>query len=200
MTPLIALLALSTPAPAPSSLEFSAEPVVLAPAVADEPMQGAFSYSFIEANYLWTDIDGLDDPLDGWEARISFELPLNIFLQGSYGQVSDDFDLDTWRLGAGWHLPVGQKLDFYGILSVAGQDVEDGENDDGVAAEIGGRFLLGNRMEVNARGQWMDVEEDSEAGVGIGGRFYFTPKLSGGVNADFLEERELYAIGLRYQF
>jgi hypothetical protein len=200
MTALIALIALSTYAPATNPFEMTRAPIEPAPALAaEEPRRGSFSYSFIEANYKWTDIDGFGDSLDGWELRASFELPLNIFLQGSYGQLSGDTDIDEWRFGAGWHLPVGQKLDFYGILSMAGTDIQDGDNDNGVAAEVGGRFMVVDKIELNGRVIWADVS-DSDGGAGIGGRFYFNPQTSFGLNADFTGDATTYTAGLRFQF
>lgn len=200
MTALIAFLAFAANAPAPvaepNPFVLSPSPVVLAPA-ADGP-KSLLSYTWIEANYLWSDFDAIDDSLDGWEARASWEIPLGIFLQGSYSQLSGDADVDTWRFGVGWHLPIGQKFDVYGILSATGQDIED-ENEDGIAAEVGGRFLLGEKIELNGRVLWADLD-DSNSGVGVGGRFYFTPALSAGLNVDFEEDREAYAAGLRFQF
>lgn len=202
MTALIALLALSTYAPATSPLEYSPAPALLAPAAAEDGKKSSFSYSYVEANYLWTDLDAIDDSLDGWEVRLSFELPLNFFLQGAYSELAGDADLSQYRLGAGWHMPLGDVFDVYGILSVTGAELEEDAFDtdeDGIAAEVGGRFLLGDRIELNGRGLWVDLE-DSEAGLGVGGRFYFTPALSAGLNVDYLDNSESYTAGLRFQF
>jgi len=198
MTALIALLALSTYAPPANPFEMTRaiEPAPVL-AAADEPKRGAFSYSYIEANYKWTDIDGFGDSLDGWEARVSFELPLNIFLQASYGQLSGDVDIDEWRFGAGWHIALGDTFDLYGILSATGTDIEN-ENDDGLAAEVGGRVML-QKIELNARVLWVDID-DSDSGAGVGGRFYFNPKVSFGLNADVTGDATTYTAGLRFQF
>ena len=199
MTALIALLALSTYAPPSNPFEMTRaiEPAPVV-AAADEPRKGIFSYSFVEANYKWTDIDGLDDPVDGWEARVSFELPLNFFLQASYGQLSGDVDIDEWRFGAGWHMPLADRFDVYGILSISGTDIED-NNEDGFAAEVGGRMMVVDKVELNARGIWVDIE-DSDAGLGVGARYYFQPNMSFGLNADVTGDATTWTAGLRFQF
>jgi hypothetical protein len=204
MTALISLLALaataSEPAAEPNPFVLSPAPVVVAPA--DDGKKSLLSYTYIEANYLWADYDGFDDSLDGWEARASFEIPLGIFLQATYSQLSGDADVDTWRFGAGWHLPIGQKLDVYGLLSATGQDIEadlEDEDDASIAAEAGARFLLGEKIELNGRILWSDLEE-SDTTLGAGGRFYFSDAWSVGLNADFGNDVTYFAAGLRFQF
>lgn len=202
MTFLIALLALSTPAPTSSPLDARPDPALVLPAVAEEKAKPVFSYSFVEANYLWTDVDAVDDSLDGWELRLSIEIFMNFFLQGSYSELSSGADLNQYRFGAGWHLPLGDRFDAYGILSVAGADLEDGSfdsNEDGLAAEVGARFLLTDKIELNGLVDWVDLE-DSNYGIGVGGRFYFTPQMSAGLNVHTIDNNESFAAGLRFQF
>lgn len=186
------------------TVSIAAEPVTFLPVVAvpledDKP---SFSYTFVEANYLWTDLDAIDESLDGWEVRASLELFLNFFVQGSYAQVKDQEDLHLYRVGLGWHFDLGNTLDVYGIVSAAGVELEDSVNnfdEDGLAAEAGARFLLTDKLELNGRGLWEDIE-DSEVGAGLGARWYLTHALSIGVNADSIDSTETYAAGIRFQF
>jgi len=201
MTTMLTVLALSGLAGEPVTLpEAALPPISAAPLVQDD--KPTFSYTFVEANYLWTDIDGLDDPLDGWEVRGSIELPLNLFIQGSYSEISDTEEFHEYRLGLGWHLTLGKSIDAYGILSVAGAELEDSAFDadeDGIAGEVGARFLLGEKIELNGRAEWVDVD-GSEVGFGAGGRFYFNSSLSAGLDVGFIDESESYSAGLRFEF
>ena len=205
MIAVFSLLALFVPNEgAPSSelpeLTLVPSPTRLAPA-AQENYPG-FSYTFVEANYLWTDVDAVDDSLDGWETRVSVEIFFNLFLQGSYSQIAGDADLDQTRLGLGFHLPVGGRIDAFGILSYAHEELDGSgfdESEDGVVGEVGGRFWLLDRLELNGEVIWADIEE-SDAGLGVGARFYVIPALSLGASMSVIDEDESFALGARFQF
>jgi hypothetical protein len=188
-------------------VSFSGDPVAGSPAfrtaaapVVDDDVP-EMEYTYIEANYLWTDSDDADDTLGGWELVGSLELPLNFFGQISVSQQSDDADLEQYRIGAGYHLPLGARLDAFGILSFAHTEVDDSGNDfddEGVAAELGGRFLVNPKLEVNGSVEWMDVEE-SETGVGFGARWYFIDALSLGGRIERVDTDESFSVGLRLE-
>ena len=187
----------ATPSPAlPAAVEPLA-PAAFAPA-ADFP---EMEYTYAEANYVWTDSDLVDDEIDGWEATGSLELPLNFFLQATYRDQSGDADLSTTRVGAGWHFGFTSRLDAYGLLAYERLEVDssdDDDTDDGVAGELGLRLLLTDSLEVNARTMWADVG-DSDAGIGVGARFYFTDRLSVGARIDAVGDDEVLAAGLRFE-
>jgi len=160
-------------------------------------------YTYIEANYVWQDPEDFEDNLDGWEITGSLELPLNFFLQATYIDQDSDFDdVTRWRLGAGWHIGLIARLDAYGILSYEHVEFDNSDVDideDGVAGEIGLRFLLTPKIELNGRILWKDVEE-SEAGGGVGARFYFSDSLSVGANYDITDNNDTALAGLRFEF
>jgi len=198
----LACLALSSPVEPVPSLELPAFEPVAAPAPMLIGGDTPFSWTFVEANYLWRDVDALSDELDGWELRASLELFLNLFLQGSYSQISGDADLDQYSLGVGFHLPVGTMFDVFGVLSYAKDEVDgSGFSDeaDGPMAEVGGRVMLGEKFEVNGELIWADLDE-SDTGFDLGGRFYITPRISLGANVTVFDEDELFAVGGRFQF
>ena len=197
----LALVALSTPVEPASTLELPAYEPLTAPA----PLLGGggpFSWTFVEANYLWQDVDAIDDSVDGWELRASLEIFFNIFLQGTYSQLSGDADLDTGTLGAGIHFPIGETFDVFGILSWATAEVDGSgfdSDEDGLMGEIGGRFRLGERIELNGEVIWADIDE-SDTGFDIGARFYILDPLSVGANMTVFDEDESFALGARWQF
>jgi hypothetical protein len=184
-----------------TSLVALSEPGMAGPSIAEPALaqtQKGFSYTYAELNYKSFDSDDADQTFDGFELKGSFEIMLNIFLQASYQKLSDDFDLDRYRFGAGWHLPVGDKLDLFGILSYAKDDVEGPGSEDGIQGEVGGRFWLLEKVELNGEAIWADVD-DSAFGVGVGARWYPIDLLSLGFNVETLDSDTTYTLGVRAQ-
>jgi hypothetical protein len=203
---LASLLNATVPAPPEmSKASLALDPVAAfaaapAPALQDDKPTG-FSYTFIEANYMWFKPDDFDEDLDGFEIKASIEIFLNLFLQGSYAALSDDSDLDQYRIGAGWHLPIGETLDVYGILSYASADLESvtDVDEDGLALEVGARYWLTDKLELNGQGEWLDLDE-SDVGFGAGIRWYFMERLSLGLGLEWLDSDETYWAGARFSF
>jgi hypothetical protein len=190
-----------------STVHFAPEPdplwnaALLAPIpVVDEPDRPGFSYTFIEANYIVLDSDAADDNIDGFELKGSLELPLNFFAQLSGSSLSGDADLDQYRIGAGWHFALGKTIDAYGILSYVDQNFSNGIDDEnGLTGDVGARLALTPKVEVLGFAEWADVES-SEVGVGAGGRFYVTERLSLGLQALFIDTGDEWTAGARFQF
>ena len=197
MTILLPLLALIAPTSIGSETKLA--PAVPARAPADDVPE--MEYTYVEANYLWTHSDDADENVDGWELTGSLELPLNFFGQVTISRQSADADLDAYRIGAGYHLPLGSRFDAFGILSVAHEEV-DGSGDDfddtGLAAEVGGRMLLRPKLELNGSVEWADVD-DSETGLGVGARYYLIDALSLGGRIESVDSDESFSVGLRFE-
>lgn len=160
-----------------------------------------FEYTYIEASYLWLDSDTLDDELNGWDLTGSFELPANFFLQATVRQQSSDADVNKYSVGAGWHFGLLGRLDTYGVLSYQHIEVDGSASDfdeDGVGAELGLRFSLTRRIELNGRFLWTDIDE-SDSGGGLGARFYFTERLSAGAYYDKFGSDDQVTAGLRFE-
>ena len=168
----------------------------------DEDGASELSFSYVELNYMITDSDQADDTLGGLELLGSLELPLNFFAQASISRQSDDADLDQYRLGAGYHLPIGDKVMAYGLLSYARTEVDDtGDDfdDNGVAGEVGARVLASPKLEMNGAAKWVNVD-DNDFGLSIGARWYFTEAVSVGGRIDSIEGEDTFAVGARFQF
>ncbi len=188
--------------PAQPTIEFG--PPVLLPRSAPLVFEQDFppmEYTYVEGSYVRLDSDALNETLDGWDLTGSFELPMNFFLQASARQQSANADVDTYRFGAGWHFGLVPRLDAYGMLSYESVDVSgsaSNSNSDGAAAELGLRFSITRKIEVNGRFLWADVES-SDSGGGLGARFYLTERLSIAANYDVLGNDELLTTGLRFE-
>lgn len=186
------------PAASPTFASLAYRPI--APVPSDDTPE--MEYTYIELNYLWTDSHDLDDSIDGAELTGSLELPLNFFGQLTVTrQSAGGTDVDTYRLGAGYHLPLGSRIDAYGILSYVHAEVDVGENikDDGAAAELGLRFLLLPNLEVNGAAKWIDVNED-DYGVALGARWYLMDRLSFGGRYETIDNDDTVALGARFEF
>jgi len=174
---------------------------VPAPALVEVDEFPKMEYTYVEASYVYLDSDQLNDKFDGWDLTGSFELPMNFFLQASVRQQSADADFDQYKIGAGWHFGLIPRLDAYGILSY--QDVEvSGSGSDfsdaGVGAELGLRFSLLKKLELNGRYQWSDLENSDSSG-GLGARWYLTERFSIGANFDRAGDDDLISAGLRFE-
>ena len=205
LVPALLLAATSTvPAPLPET-SISRDPAFLL--AVSMPLPAAdvpeMEYTYVEANYLWTDSDAAGESLDGLELIGSLELPLNFFGQVSVSRQSSDADLNLWKIGAGYHLPVGSRLDAFGILSVAGIEVEDSGSDfddTGMAAELGLRMLVTSKIEVNGSGVWLDLDDEDDYGLKLGARYYITDFLSLGGRVESVDSDESFAAGVRFEF
>ena len=182
------------PAPAPALLPASM------PAPDEFPSLG---YTYVEGNYVWLDNDASGEKFDGFELVGSFQLPITgLFLQAGARKQSAGPDLTTWTFGAGWHIGFAGRFDAYGILSWQDVKLEDSGSDfsdSGAAAEAGLRMGLMRNLELNGRLKWADIE-GSDAGGGVGARFYFAQHLSGGLNIDRLGSDNLITAGVRLGF
>ena len=168
----------------------------------DEGETPELSFRYVELNYLITDSDDADETLGGLELLGSLELPLNFFCQASISSQSDDADLDQYRLGAGYHLPIGDLVMAYGLLSYARTEVDDtGDDfdDNGGAGELGARMLASPKLELNGAAKWVNVD-DNDFGLSLGARWYFTKAVSLGGRIDSIEGEDSIALGARFQF
>jgi hypothetical protein len=191
----------TTPATEPiSAIEPMPAPLLSAASAIKPPEDlPELEYTYVELSYLWLDSDDLNDKLDGWDLTGSFELPANFFVQGSIRQQYGDLDFTRYRLGAGWHIGLAGRLDAYGILSYESIDVDgSGGSDDGIGAELGLRMLLTKGFEVNGRFQWIDIDE-SDAGGGLGARYYLNDRFSLGANIDSVGGDDLITVGVRLE-
>ena len=115
------------------------------PAWADDGM----SYTFVEAAYVDTEIDGSGFDVDGDGIALdgSFELNESVFLTASYSTQDFDFgiDLDQWSAGIGGHMPLADNIELVGTLRYvdAETDTRFGDvDDDGFGIGVGVRYQL----------------------------------------------------------
>ena len=165
-----------------------------------------FSYTFISASYeiFSEDIDGISEDLegDGINLDLSINLAPNFALIASYGTgsadvtsggVTVDADVDTASLGAIYHTPVDDKVDFVAggelirgsvDLKVNGSSLPS-EDADGNSIFAGVRAMVVNNVELNGFIRRIKIEDESSTDIGFGTSYY--------VN-------KLFTIDARYSF
>lgn len=175
-------------------------------------MAADISYNFIEAGYQEIDIDtgflgGGDIDGDGYAVGGSFELNENWFIAASYAKADFDFgvDLDQLSVGAGYHVPISDNADFYGALSFVRAEVSasgfGSEDEDGYAATIGLRGMVGERFELNGSLSHIDYGSGGDTtAFGAGALYNFTDMLAAGFSVGIDDDVTTYGIGIRVYF
>lgn len=170
------------------------------------------SYNFIEVGYQEIDIDGgfvggFDIDGDGYGIGGAFELNENWFLGASYSNADFDFgvDYDELMLGVGYHVPISDNADFYGMFSYltaeASADGFGSVDEDGYAATIGVRGMVGERFELNGSLAYVDFGSGSDStAFGAGALYYFTDAVAAGFSIDIDDDVTAYGIGVRIYF
>ena len=170
------------------------------------------SYNFIEAEYQEIDIDsgflgGFDIDGDGYGIGGSFELNENWFIGARYSKADFDFgvDLDQLMLGAGYHVPISDNADFYGMFSFvsaeASVDGFDSIDEDGYAATIGLRGMIGERFELNGSLAYVDFGNGGDStAFGAGALYNFGDAFAAGFSVGIDDDVTTYGIGFRVYF
>ena len=165
-----------------------------------EPGTSNFNYTYGQLDICLVDADfpGSDSEL-GVQFLGSFRAWRDLFVRASYLDSGGDADLSLLKVGAGWAVPIQTDLDVYGLFSVAHTEVGSGD-DTGWALEGGVRYMANEKFELNGLLEVVDLE-DTEFGLGVGGRYYFNDRLSGGLNYETISDFvDIFYVGVRYQF
>ncbi len=165
-----------------------------------EPGQANFNYTYGEFDVGLVDVDvpGADSEL-GFQLVGSYRAWRDLFVKASYQDSGGDADLSLFKIGAGWAVPLQKGLDAYGLFSIARADVGSAD-DTGWALEGGVRYMANEQIELNGLLEFVDFE-DTEVGLGLGARYYFDDRLSGGVNYETISDfSDTLFFGVRYQF
>ncbi|MFL0811174.1 MAG: porin family protein [Agarilytica sp.] len=149
---------------------------------------------------------------DGLTLRGSYEFMDNLYVTGSYSdetqseksELTDDkFEINSYSLGAGFYLPLGESNAFYMEASYADIEVEvDGvsQSEDGYIATTGIRSMVTDQLEIY--GELSHLAFDTQATtLSAGTRYHFTDNL--GIfaevsRADF--DTNQYMIGANIKF
>lgn len=184
--------------------------IALSPLAAGAQTSGSpISYSFADLAYITTDVDGIDKDFDGWLLRGSFEPVENFFVYGRYSDQSvsiqgTDFDGQAWALGAGYALPLNERLDLYGKVGYVSTEASAGPidaDDDGYELGVGLRARPLDPLELEGSVTYVDLSDSGDdTAFGIGARWYIAEQFALGLEGEFSDDAETYGIGFRWAF
>ena len=197
--PMIVALALD---PAPPALTF--DPALQADSAAHITGEG-FDYSFVEIELGRTDFDDFNEDVDAFGIGGSYAFAQRLFAFTSLSTGwADDLDVTTFELGIGIHFDLSPKLDLFGkgswVHVEADPDPGSSVDDDGVDLEAGARFWAADKVELDGSLEYVDFGDADDTGINLGGRYYFTPQVSGGLRLAFFEDSDGLFLNLRYAF
>ena len=168
---------------------------------------GDISYDYIELGYSQIDLDGTSNDFDGAAFNGSVSIGKDFFLYGGYGQHESDrgsIDLDTTRLGIGWHRGINDSTDLVLSANYLRFDVDlaglSGDAD-GYEAEVGVRSAFTPNFEAEFA---LGYADGGDFHGDVYGRIQGNYKFSGNwglvASATFAEGGNQYLIGPRLRF
>lgn len=191
-------------------------PLLIVSALTCAPVLSAqaagIDYNYVDVGYVTTDLDGTDEDLDGFGLRGSLEVADNFFLYARWLDQSVsthgvDFDLQRLGVGGGYAWSFAENMDLYGKLGYTQWelDVDNaglGEfDDDGYELGVGIRARPLDPFELEGSITYTDMSDlGDDTSLGVAGRWYITDNLALGVEGDFGDDLDTYAITFRWAF
>jgi hypothetical protein len=167
------------------------------------------SYSYVDLAYITTDIDQLDDELDGFALRGSLEVTDQVFLFAGYSDQSTsvrgrDIDGEAFNLGVGFAWPIAASTDLYGKLGYVSSEIDfpgGSYDDDGYALGVGLRGRVADQFELEGSLNYVDLSDSGDdTSLGLAGRWYFTDQFALGVEGAFGDDATTLGVGIRWDF
>lgn len=167
---------------------------------AEEP-----KYTYVDAAYVRTDIDGISGSADGFLLRGSVGIVGDFFLFADYAdQGIHGVDIQEYTVGAGYAWSMTDTTDLYGKVSYERAEADYqgfGIDDDGYGLGIGIRSFVTDQLELEAAVNYTDLSDSGDdTALALAARWYFIDQLAVGVEAAFGQDATTYGIGLRWQF
>lgn len=168
------------------------------------------SWSYLEAAYVNTDVDGFNEEVDGFALRGSFEIVDNLFIFAGYADQGTsvggfDIDLKSYNAGLGYAWPIGQALDLYGKVGYVKAEVDTNfigdVDDDGYLLAVGLRGRAVEQLELEGSVNYVDLSDSGDdTTFDLGARWYFTPQFAVGLEGSFGDDANTYGLGARWSF
>jgi hypothetical protein len=170
------------------------------------PADNGFSYSYLEAGFVKTDLDddvlGVDVDGDGFGIKGSIAFTDMLHGYVDYANQDYDFDvsIDSWELGIGLNHSLNANVDLIGRLGYTKFDA-DVVDDDGFALQAGVRARPMDRVEVEGLLHYVDLDDagDGTSAI-INGRYFFHPQFAVGAGVEFGDDATIWNIGVRWNF
>lgn len=177
-------------------------------AVSASAAESGMSYTYASLGYLQG--EALDEDFSGFDGNVRIALNDSFFLAGSYTLLEsddkffgDEIDVTQYTLGAGFHTPIAENIDFVTSLSYAYFEAETSgfeADGDGYLVSAGVRAMPTEILELSASLNYADIEDDGEFGYGLGARLFTTPILSFGLSYESADDVDTLGIDARLNF
>ena len=160
----------------------------------------SFSYTYLDVRFDYVDFEGGDDV--GFTLEGAYDLFPNVFVLGEYQRLTEDANLDTVLLGAGYQLPIASRTDFTGDAALL--HTESGsEDEEGFRLRAGVRHQLTDPLELDAYLIHLNVDSDADTGIKLGGLYRWSqtsPLRIVGSYTRFDNDTDLFDVGVRLDF
>ena len=167
-----------------------------------------FNYTNIDISYVDVefDIGPFNVDGDGFAIGGNYKVADSFYIGGEYEDYDFDFGVDgeVLEIGGGYFHTLNEELDF--IATLAYVEVEASvsnfsADDDGLQIGGGIRALLSDKFEVDAMLEYLNMDQgDSDTGVELRGRYYFSDDFAVSGQIDFGSDVETLRIGIRFEF
>lgn len=167
------------------------------------------SYSYVEAGYVNTDVDGFNKEVDGFMLRGSAEIVDRLFVFASYSDQStsifgSDLDLQMFDIGLGYAWPLAERTDVYGKVGYTKAEADYPGlrlDDDGYLLSVGLRSRVIDQLELEGSVNYVDLSDSGDdTSFGAAARWYFTERFAFGVEGDFGDDATVWGLGVRWNF
>lgn len=166
------------------------------------------SYSYVELNVSKSEAEFGTTEIDGDTIGLygTLEISNHIYIAAGYATSEFDFDAeqDIVVLGAGIHNQLGESGSIYGQIMFVDVEVDIpgslSDDDTGYSLTAGYRHMVNDIFEIFGDVSFIDVFEDTETGVAIGARAYFTQTFSTGLAYREAENSNGISASLRINF
>lgn len=162
------------------------------------------SYNYVDVGYVSADLDN-GPSLDGYGLEGSFAINENFHVVAGYAEVSKSpFTLTTGSVSLGYNYAMTSTTDLVaragwvnGRVKVSGFG---SESDNGWGAQAGVRSMLSEQFELNGFVNYVDIFDDSDTSLEVGGVYHFTEVVGLGASVDFADDVTTWFVGLRLSF
>lgn len=169
----------------------------------DSTDAGEISYSYIEADYVNADVDGLSgsNP-DGFGVNGSLSFTPMLHGYVDYNNLDySGFTVQTWEVGVGLNHSLSSMVDLVGRLGYVRAKIEDLGSDDGLGLQAGLRARPAANFEVEGLVHYVDSDDGgNNTSLKAAARYFFMPAFSVGAGIEYDDDLTLYNVGFRYTF
>lgn len=173
-------------------------------AVAPLAAQAEIEYDYVDALYVNTDVDDLDESADGFGLRGSFGLGRNLHLVGSWFSReldigNQDLDFDKTSVGIGVNFAIGTQADWIADIEYLNAEVGNFGDQDGYQFTTGFRALASERFELDAGIRYEDLDEGETFGY-VRGIYGFNETWGLVGEFEIGEDSDSFLVGARASF